>query len=158
MFYFADAPTLLRDLLTLTAHPVAFITIALLTATTFVFGGFMREQICIYACPWPRIQAAMLDEDSLTVSYRPWRGEPRGKGRERVDAGGTALGDCIDCNACVAVCPQGIDIRKGFQLECIACARCVDACTGVMAKGGHESLIVYKPITPQSSFRPRTVA
>jgi hypothetical protein len=85
VFYFADAPTLLRDLVTLQAAPVAYITIAILTATTFVFGGFMREQICIYACPWPRIQAAMMDEDTITVAYRDWRGEPRGKGKRRRD-------------------------------------------------------------------------
>ena len=83
VFYFADAPTLLRDLVTLNAHPVAYSTIFVLTMTTFLFGGFAREQICIYACPWPRIQAAMMDEDTITVAYREWRGEPRGKGRRR---------------------------------------------------------------------------
>ncbi len=79
VFYFADAPTLFMDLLRGQAHPAAYITIAIMTATTFFFGGFAREQICIYACPWPRIQAAMMDEDTLTVAYREWRGEPRGK-------------------------------------------------------------------------------
>ena len=74
VFYFADAPTLLRDLVTGAAHPIAYTTMAILTATTFFFGGFAREQICIYACPWPRIQAAMMDEDTLTVAYRDWRG------------------------------------------------------------------------------------
>jgi len=172
VFYFTDAPTLLRDLLGFTAQPVAYVTIALLTATTFVFGGFMREQICIYACPWPRIQAAMLDEDSLTVSYRPWRGEPRGKGRERTAETGVALGDCIDCNACVAVCPQGIDIRDGQQLACITCALCIDACNDVMDKVGKpRGLIGYMALTDEPLersgataksvwrhvFRPRTV-
>ena len=80
VFYFADAPTLAADLAPSTAPPAAYITIAILTATTFVFGGFMREQICIYACPWPRIQAAMMDSDTITVAYRDWRGEPRGQG------------------------------------------------------------------------------
>ena len=116
VFYFTDAPTLLGDLLTLDAQPIADATFALLTATTFVFGGFMREQICIYACPWPRIQAAMMDADTPIVGYRDWRGEPRGKGRVRTGDTGVALDDCIDCNACVAVCPQGIDIRDGQQL------------------------------------------
>ena len=74
VFYFADAPTLLNQLATLSAHPVAYGTIAVLTATTFVFGGFMREQVCIYMCPWPRIQAAMMDPDTLTIGYRDWRG------------------------------------------------------------------------------------
>jgi cytochrome c oxidase accessory protein FixG len=110
---------------------VAYATVGILTATTFVFGGFMREQVCIYMCPWPRIQAAMMDEDTITVTYREWRGEPRGKGKDREN-----LGDCIDCNACVNVCPVGIDIRDGQQLECITCALCIDACDDIMAKIG----------------------
>jgi cytochrome c oxidase accessory protein FixG len=81
VFYFADAPTLARPR-DLHAHPVAYTTIGILTATTFVFGGFAREQVCIYMCPWPRIQAAMMDEDTITVAYRDWRGEPRGKHRK----------------------------------------------------------------------------
>ena len=81
VFYFTDAPTLAVDLVQGTAHPIAYTTVAILTGTTFFFGGFAREQICIYACPWPRIQAAMMDEDTLTVGYRDWRGEPRGKMR-----------------------------------------------------------------------------
>jgi len=81
--YFTDAPALMLDLLTFSAHPIAYTTIAVLTATTFLFGGFFREQVCIYACPWPRIQAAMMDEDTITIAYRDWRGEPRGKLRNR---------------------------------------------------------------------------
>jgi len=142
VFYFADAPTLFVDLFTGQAAAVAYITVAILTATTFLFGGFAREQICIYACPWPRIQAAMMDEDTLTVSYRPWRGEPR-KHSEEVTAG-EPMGDCIDCMACVNVCPMGIDIRDGQQLECITCALCIDACDDVMAKiGKPRGLIDY---------------
>jgi cytochrome c oxidase accessory protein FixG len=138
VFYFTDAPTLLVNLVNGTAHPVAYITVALLTATTFAFGGFAREQICIYACPWPRIQAAMMDEDTLTVAYREWRGEPRGK--QNVPGNG----DCIDCMACVNVCPMGIDIRNGQQLACITCALCIDACDDVMAKiGKPRGLIDY---------------
>ena len=84
VFYFTDAPSLAADLIALEAHPIAYTTIAILAATTFVLGGFMREQVCIYMCPWPRIQAAMMDETSLTVAYRDWRGEPRGStGRRR---------------------------------------------------------------------------
>lgn len=142
VFYFADAPTLLNDLVTGQAAFVAYGSIAVLTATTFVFGGFMREQICVYMCPWPRIQAAMMDEDTMTVAYRDWRGEPRGKHRKA--AGAENLGDCIDCNACVAVCPVGIDIRDGQQLECITCALCIDACDDVMTKiGKPRGLIDY---------------
>jgi cytochrome c oxidase accessory protein FixG len=142
VFYFADAPTLLGELLTGVAHPVAYVTIAILTATTFVLGGFMREQVCIYMCPWPRIQGAMLDENSLIVTYKDWRGEPRGKHRKAEGAG--VLGDCIDCNACVAVCPTGVDIRRGQQIGCITCALCIDACDDIMAKiGKPRGLIDY---------------
>ncbi|SFE22231.1 cytochrome c oxidase accessory protein CcoG [Roseivivax sediminis] len=185
VFYFADAPTLLRDLVTLNAAPVAYGSIAVLTATTFVFGGFMREQVCIYMCPWPRIQGAMMDEDTLTVAYRDWRGEPRGKGLRRRKSNtevpdpqattraagpkmggrspvipmhfgetraviqrpkfyGDEPGDCIDCNACVNVCPMGIDIRDGQQMACITCALCIDACDEVMEKiGKQRGLIDY---------------
>ncbi len=170
VFYFADAPTLFVDLFTLNAHPIAYTTVAILTGTTFFFGGFAREQICIYACPWPRIQAAMMDEDTLTVGYREWRGEPR-KHSEAVKAG-EPQGDCIDCMACVNVCPMGIDIRDGQQLECITCALCIDACDDVMAKiGKPRGLIDYMAFTDEEReragkppkpiwkhvFRPRTL-
>ncbi len=144
IFYFADAPTLIGEVATGTAAPVAYITIAVLTATTYVFGGLMREQVCTYMCPWPRIQAAMLDESSLTVTYNDWRGEPRSRHAKKAAAAGQSVGDCVDCNACVAVCPMGIDIRDGQQLECITCALCIDACDAVMDKIGKErGLIAY---------------
>ncbi len=167
VFYFADAPTLAHDLVTGNAHPVAYTTMLVLTGTTFFFGGFAREQICIYACPWPRIQAAMMDEDTLVVGYREWRGEPRGKGKNR-----EGLGDCIDCYACVNVCPVGIDIRDGQQLECITCALCIDACDDMMAKVGKpRGLIDYMALSDETReragqppkniwkhiFRPRTI-
>ena len=148
VFYFTDAPTLLRDLLNFTAHPAAYITIAILTATTFLFGGFAREQICIYACPWPRIQAAMMDPDTITVAYRDWRGEERGKKHENKS------GDCIDCMACVNVCPMGIDIRDGQQMECITCALCIDACDEVMDKiGKPRGLIDYLALSDEPAER-----
>ena len=194
VFYFTDAPTLARNLVTGTAHPAAYITIAILTATTFVFGGFMREQVCIYMCPWPRIQAAMMDPDTITVAYREWRGEPRGKGNVRrrnkaealsaeADAQATepsvarypgtpypdktlqvsgnipatedaGPGDCIDCMACVNVCPMGIDIRNGQQMECITCALCIDACDDVMAKiGKPRGLIDYIALSDETAER-----
>lgn len=141
VFYFTDAPTLAANLVTGDAHPIAYTTIAVMTFTTVFFGAFAREQICIYACPWPRIQAAMMDEDTLTVGYRDWRGEPRGKGKRTADS---ELGDCIDCMACVNVCPVGIDIRDGQQLECITCALCIDACDEMMEKVGKpRGLIDY---------------
>ena len=158
VFYFTDAPTLARDLVTGNAHPVAYMTIAIMTATTFVFGGFMREQICIYACPWPRIQAAMMDEDTLTVAYREWRGEERGKIRKgeatKSDVPPGEKGDCIDCMACVNVCPMGIDIRDGQQLECITCALCIDACDDVMDKiGKPRGLIDYMALKDEAAER-----
>ncbi len=152
VFYFTDAPSLLNDLLHFRAHPVAYTTMGVLTLTTFVFGGFMREQICIYACPWPRIQAAMMDEDTITVGYREWRGEPRGKHRKA--EGAENLGDCIDCMACVNVCPQGIDIRNGQQMECITCALCIDACDDMMAKiGKPRGLIDYIALSDEKLER-----
>ncbi|WP_299360922.1 cytochrome c oxidase accessory protein CcoG [uncultured Paracoccus sp.] len=158
VFYFADAPTLLGDLFTGRAHPVAYMTIAIMTATTFFFGGFAREQICIYACPWPRIQGAMMDEDTLTVGYREWRGEPRGKIAKgeptKSDTPPGAKGDCIDCLACVNVCPMGIDIREGQQLECITCALCIDACDDVMARiGKPRGLIDYMALKDEALER-----
>ncbi len=142
IFYFADAPTLLRDLLSGDAAFVAYATVGVLTATTFIFGGFMREQVCIYMCPWPRIQTAMLDEKSLTVLYKDWRGEPRTHGKKREEGG--PAGDCIDCTQCIQVCPTGIDIREGPQIGCITCALCIDACDKVMAQiGKPRGLIDY---------------
>ncbi len=172
VFYFADASTLLRDLVTLNAHPVAYTTMAILTATTFFFGGYAREQICIYACPWPRIQAAMMDEDTLVIGYREWRGEPRGKLRKKTEDNAEPQGDCIDCMACVNVCPVGIDIRDGQQMECITCALCIDACDDMMAKiGKPRGLIDYMALSDETReragnspknvwahvFRPRTM-
>jgi len=143
IFYFADAPTLAHQFLTGSAPFVAYATVGILTATTFTFGGFMREQVCIYMCPWPRIQTAMMDEKSLVVTYRDWRGEPRGSVKEHIRAD-TKLGDCIDCNQCAAVCPTGIDIRNGPDIACITCALCIDACDTVMAQIGRpRGLIDY---------------
>lgn len=143
IMYFADAPTLVRDFWSGDAAPVAYATIGILTATTFIFGGFMREQLCIYMCPWPRIQTAMMDEKSLLVTYKEWRGEKRGS-LKAAQADPAAFGDCIDCNQCVAVCPTGIDIREGPQIGCITCALCIDACDNVMAQiGKPRGLIDY---------------
>lgn len=149
IFYFADAPTLAHNLITFQAPPIAYTTMGVLTFTTFFFGGFAREQVCIYGCPWPRIQAAMMDEDTLTIAYRWWRGEPRGKGKNR-----EGLGDCIDCRACVNVCPMGIDIRDGQQLACITCGLCIDACDEMMDKVGKpRGLIGYMALTDEERER-----
>ena len=170
VFYFADAPTLLRDLLAGEAARQAYVAIGVLTFTTFALGGYMREQVCIYMCPWPRIQGAMIDEDSFIVTYKAWRGEPRGSVKEAES--GKKIGDCIDCLACVHVCPTGIDIRNGPQLACITCALCIDACNDVMGKLGRApDLIGYStlnrdklessgqqvPSVLKEAVRPRTI-
>ena len=96
----------------------------------------MREQVCTYMCPWPRIQAALTDEHALNVTYRYDRGEPRGSVKKNAPLrrAGQPAGDCIDCRQCVYVCPTGIDIRNGAKLDCIQCGLCIDACDAVMAK------------------------
>ena len=143
IMYFADAPTLTRDFWAGQAAPVAYGTVAVLTATTFILGAFMREQVCIYMCPWPRIQTAMMDEKSLLVTYKDWRGEPRGSVKKAAAHAG-AFGDCVDCSQCIAVCPTGIDIREGPQIGCITCALCIDACDSVMKQVGRpRGLIDY---------------
>ena len=143
ILYFADAPTLFRDFFTLNADPVAYMTVAVLTGTTFWLGGFMREQVCIYMCPWPRIQGAMLDEKSLIVTYKDWRGEERGS-LKKAKKNPEKYGDCIDCRECVSVCPTGIDIREGQQIGCITCGLCIDACDRIMKNVGRpRGLIDY---------------
>ncbi|RAK62798.1 cytochrome c oxidase accessory protein CcoG [Phenylobacterium kunshanense] len=142
IFYFHDAPTLIRDFWIGRAPMTAYVSCAVLTATTYVFAGHMREQVCTYMCPWPRIQGAMLDDHSLQVTYRADRGEPRGPHKKGQPWEGR--GDCIDCNACVVACPMGIDIRNGPQLECINCGLCIDACDEIMVKVGRpKALIAY---------------
>ena len=146
VLYFADAPTLVWQLATFQAPFVAYLWIGILTFTTYTLAGFMREQVCTYMCPWPRIQAALTDEWALNVTYRYDRGEPRTsvKKAEELRAQNLPAGDCVDCNQCVAVCPTGIDIRNGAQLECIMCGLCIDACDNVMTKVGRPSrLIAY---------------
>ncbi len=142
VFYYTDAPTLMSQLVTGSASLGTYAAIAGLTFTTYSLGGLMREQVCTYMCPWPRIQGAMTDDEALNVTYRRDRGEPRGLHRKGEDW--KNRGACIDCKQCVAVCPMGIDIRDGAQLECINCALCVDACDDVMGKIGLPAgLIAY---------------
>lgn len=136
VMYFTDAPTLVMDLLSFDASPTILGFIGLFTLSTYLLAGWAREQVCTYMCPWPRFQSAMLDDDSLAVSYRAWRGEPRGKARD------TSAGDCIDCRACVNVCPTGVDIRDGLQLACINCGLCIDACDNIMTKLGRPTALI----------------
>ncbi|UGB26219.1 cytochrome c oxidase accessory protein CcoG [Methylorubrum sp. B1-46] len=144
VLYFADAPTLVGQLATLQAPAVAYIAILILTATTYLLAGHMREQVCTYMCPWPRIQGALTDEHSLNILYRGDRGEPRtpAKRAATLRAAGQPAGDCVDCFACVTACPAGIDIRDGLQMDCIQCGLCVDACDTVMGKLGRPSGLI----------------
>jgi cytochrome c oxidase accessory protein FixG len=109
---------------------------------TYGNAGFMREQVCKYMCPYARFQSAMLDKDTLIVTYDEARGEPRGSRSKKVDPTRLGLGSCIDCNLCVQVCPTGIDIRKGLQYECIGCAACIDVCDEVMVKMNYPKGLV----------------
>ncbi len=146
VLYFADAPTLVKELATFQAPFLAYLWIGILTATTYVFAGHAREQMCIYMCPWPRIQAALTDEWALNVTYRRDRGEPRMsvKKADAARAHGAPAGDCVDCHQCINVCPTGVDIRNGIQLGCIQCGLCIDACDNVMSEIGRpKGLIGY---------------
>ncbi len=171
IMYYVDAPTVTVQFWTGQAsREVCFFT-ALFTVFTYVLAGWAREQVCTYMCPWPRFQASMLDEQSFIVTYQKWRGEPRGKGRRDAEGrvAGEKLGDCIDCNACVNVCPTGIDIRDGVQLSCINCGLCVDACNEIMTKAGRPKwLILWDTLARQDAkaqgrheaihlLRPRTL-
>jgi len=111
---------------------------------TYANAGWMREQVCIYMCPYARFQSAMFDSDTLIISYDPDRGEPRGARRRRDNPDELGLGSCIDCQLCVQVCPTGIDIRKGLQYQCIGCAACIDVCDDIMDKMSYpKGLIRY---------------
>ena len=111
---------------------------------TYGNAGWMREQVCKYMCPYARFQSAMFDPDTLIITYDRERGEPRGSRSKKADARAAGLGDCVDCNICVQVCPTGIDIRDGLQYDCIGCAACIDACDQVMDKMGYpHGLIRY---------------
>jgi cytochrome c oxidase accessory protein FixG len=142
-------------------HPTSFAIMALTSAAIFFDFTWFREQTCMVACPYGRVQSVLLDRASLIVAYDVNRGEPRTKGR--VHKANT--GDCIDCGACVLTCPTGIDIRDGLQMECIHCTQCADACDDIMTKVGRPTgLIRYSsraelaaPTTAVRKLRPRTV-
>jgi cytochrome c oxidase accessory protein FixG len=167
IMYFTDAPTVSVDFWTLSAATPVYVFTGLFAITTYVLAGWAREQVCTYMCPWPRFQSAMLDDQSFTVTYQAWRGEPRARGK-RVE-GGPPAGDCVDCGVCVTACPTGIDIRDGIQLECINCGLCMDACDHVMERTGQaKGLITWDTMARQEAkkagkhepirfFRPRTV-
>ncbi len=141
-------------------HPGAFVLVAFMTGLMLFDFCYWREQLCIIGCPYGRFQSVLLDRSSMIVGYDKKRGEPRGRGRDR-DAKG--LGSCVDCHMCVEVCPTGIDIRDGLQLECVNCTQCIDACDSVMDKVGQpRGLIRYSSEAaldgePTKILRPRIV-
>ena len=130
--YFAGTRETFTQVPTFEAATVTMVLVGVFTGLTYLLAGFAREKVCLYFCPWPRFQSAMLDPDTKIVTYHAWRGEPRGSAKKK--AAGAAIGDCVDCNLCVNVCPTGVDIRNGLQLGCIGCGLCADACDGVMAR------------------------
>ena len=168
--YWGNAPQLIRDMALGQAPFPAYATTLFLTATTYVMAGFAREQVCTYMCPYSRFQSAMFDPDTLIVSYDEARGEGS-QGRHKVTRGlktreerqAAGVGDCIDCGYCVQVCPTGIDIRNGLQIQCIHCALCVDACDNIMdSLGWPRGLIRYTSENalegkPTHLVRPKTV-
>jgi cytochrome c oxidase accessory protein FixG len=140
--YFSPIRELVPDLAVLEANGWAIFWSCFFTAATYTNAGWMREQVCIYMCPYARFQSAMFDKDTLIVSYDTARGEPRGSRKRKAGADTGDLGDCIDCQLCVQVCPVGIDIRDGLQYQCIGCAHCIDACDQVMEKMNYPKGLV----------------
>jgi cytochrome c oxidase accessory protein FixG len=142
--YFTPIRELLLAFFTGQAGGWAYFWVGFLTLATYANAGWLREQVCIYMCPYARFQSVMFDKDTLIVSYDPRRGEQRGPRRKEADRATAGLGDCIDCTMCVQVCPTGIDIRDGLQVECIGCAACIDACDSIMDKMNYpRGLISY---------------
>ncbi|KGM42431.1 cytochrome C oxidase [Aquabacterium sp. NJ1] len=132
--YFTPIRALLASVISLSAGPWELFWSVFYGMATYGNAGFLREQVCKYMCPYARFQSVMLDGDSLIVGYDTARGEARGSRSKSADKAKLGLGDCVDCTLCVQVCPVGIDIRNGFQMECIGCGACIDACDSVMDK------------------------
>lgn len=132
--YFTPVRSLVIDIFTLDLHNWALFWIFFFTAATYINAGWLREQVCFYMCPYARFQSVMFDADTMVVTYDTNRGEKRGARKKGVVPADVGLGDCIDCELCVQVCPTGIDIRDGLQFECIQCAACIDACDDIMDK------------------------
>ncbi|KAA1173288.1 cytochrome c oxidase accessory protein CcoG [Marinobacter salinexigens] len=140
--YFTPIRDLVGDLFTLEASGWALFWVLFFTAATYLNAGWLREKVCFHMCPYGRFQSSMVDADSVVISYDAERGEPRGSRRRDAMPASVELGDCIDCQLCVQVCPTGIDIRDGLQMECIGCAACIDACDSIMDKMGYARGLV----------------
>lgn len=160
--YFYPIRELVTDIFTFQANGWAYFWVAFFTVATYLNAGWMREQVCLYMCPYARFQSVMFDPNTRIVSYDPNRGEPRGSRKRDVKPEEVGLGDCIDCGQCVHVCPTGIDIRDGLQYECIGCALCIDACDEIMDIMDYpRGLIRYTTENelegkPSKLLRPRT--
>lgn len=142
--YFVPVRELVSDMLHLQLAGASAFWIMLFTAFTYFNAGWIREKVCLHMCPYSRFQSVMFDEHTALVSYDVSRGEARGPRSKNSDRSPAGLGDCVDCTLCVQVCPTGIDIRDGLQLDCISCGACIDACNGVMDQMGYaRGLIRY---------------
>ena len=142
--YFTPIRPLAAELLTWQMGGVSLFWVLFFTAATYLNAGWLREAVCMHMCPYARFQSVMFDKDTLTISYDAARGESRGPRKREAKPADVGLGDCIDCQLCVQVCPTGIDIRDGLQMECIGCAACVDACDSIMDKMGYaRGLVSY---------------
>ncbi len=163
--YFYPMRELVPDIFTFSIdNSWALFWIGFFTIATYVNAGWLREQVCLYMCPYARFQSVMFDADTLVVSYDKERGDPRGSRKRNADYKEQGLGDCVDCGMCVQVCPTGIDIRDGLQYECIGCALCIDACDSIMDKMNYDKgLISYTTehrLEGKTShiFRPKSIA
>jgi len=140
--YFTPIRPLVEELLSLQLGGVSLFWVLFFTGATYINAGWLREAVCMHMCPYARFQSVMFDKDTLTISYDAARGEHRGPRKREVTPASVGLGDCIDCRMCVQVCPTGIDIRDGLQMECIGCAACIDACDSIMDKMGYARGLV----------------
>ena len=142
--YFTPIRPLATELLTWQMGGVSLFWVLFFTAATYLNAGWLREAVCMHMCPYARFQSVMFDKDTLIISYDTARGEQRGPRKREARPADVGLGDCIDCQLCVQVCPTGIDIRDGLQMECIGCAACIDACDSIMDKMGYaRGLVSY---------------
>lgn len=157
--YFTPATTMVVEFFTATDALWVYAWVLFFTIATYLNAGYLREQVCMYMCPYARFQAAMFDKDTLVVSYDEARGEPRGsRKRDTEHKSLESKGDCIDCELCVQVCPTGIDIRDGLQYQCITCALCIDACDSVMDKMNYpRGLVRYTTQTNLSGGKTKLI-
>ncbi|HED18630.1 MAG TPA: cytochrome c oxidase accessory protein CcoG [Gammaproteobacteria bacterium] len=156
--YFTPIRELATEMINFNLSPWETFWVFFYGFATYGNAGWMREQVCIYMCPYARFQSAMFDRDTLVIAYDNERGDPRGSRKKNTNPGQAGLGDCVDCTLCVQVCPTGIDIRDGLQYQCIGCAACVDVCDQVMDKMGYQAgLIRYTTERAMTGLRTRII-